>query len=716
MNVLSPWRQCGTSLTRVLRMSLPEIVGRSRQQTRVWLERTGIADPGRRRSQRYPTRDQFFATASSRFFSGVTQPPPFQTRSVRQMIVEAERLCEHRFTLLGHHELMFGDPLDWHLDPISGRRSPLVHWSRLDPLDAQMVGDSKVVWELNRHQWLLHLGQAYRFTGDERYAATFASAVRAWIAANPAGVGINWASSLEVALRVVAWCWALFLFRGSEALTESLFEDILRQIDTHAWYVDRHLSHYFSPNTHLTGEALGLFYAGVVCADLEHAARWRAIGERILIEQSRRQTLGDGVYFEQSTYYQRYTVDIYLHFLVLAAQNGIAIPPSVAERVQQMLDFLLAVRHPDGSMPQIGDADGGRILPLVRRTPGDARDLFSTAAALFHRADYAWAAGKPCLETSWLLGRGGVTAFDTLAPAAPATPSSRAFADGGYVVMRSGWDAGAHELIFDVGPLGCPHSGGHGHADLLSVQCAAFGTPFIQDAGTYCYTTEPTWRDYFRGTAAHSTVSVDGIAQATPSGPFSWKATPRARLRRWVSTEAYDLADADHDGYSMLPDSVIHRRRVLFVKPRYWVIVDDLDGHAEHRVELRFQCAPIEVACDETPWVRARGPNGHALLIGAFTAVPLAIRVAKGHLAPIEGWVSSDYGQRQPAPVVVFAASTRLPLRIVTLAVPVEDAKAGPPRVSFVQAHAGSCELLIADGPERVSVTDTTLSVAAAGH
>jgi hypothetical protein len=613
----------GISPTRVLRMSLPEVIGRSRQQTRVWLERTGVVGPLRRRSQRRPTRDRFFAAASSRFFPGVVQPPPVQLGDIRQMLAEANRLCGRRFTLLGHREVSFGDPIDWHLDPISGQRSPLVHWSRLDPLDNQMVGDSKVVWELNRHQWLLHLGQAYSCTRDERYADAFASAVRGWIRANPTGIGINWSSSLEVALRLIAWCWALFLFRGSKALTDDLFEEMLRQIEAHAAHVEKYLSYYFSPNTHLTGEALGLFYAGVVCAELGRAGRWRALGTDILVEQSGRQVYPDGVYFEQSTYYQRYTVEIYLHFLILAARNGLAVPSFVVARVQQMLDFLLVARHPDGSMPQIGDADGGRILPLVRRTPNDPRDLFSTAAALFRRADYAWAAEAAGLETFWLLGQSGVTAFDALIPVVPATTPSRAFADGGYVVMRSGWDAGAHELIFDVGPLGCRYSGGHGHADLLSVQCCAFGTPYVVDAGTHCYTGDATWRDFFRSTAAHSTVLIDGIGQATPAGPFSWKTRPRARLRQWVSTEAYDLADADHDAYRTLPDPVVHRRRVVFVRKRYWVIVDDLAGHAEHHIELRFQCAaPIHPACDETPWVRARGPNAHELLVGAFAAVP----------------------------------------------------------------------------------------------
>ena len=152
--------------------------------------------------------------------------------------------------------------------------------------------------------------------------------------------------------------------------------------------------------------------------------------------------------------------------------------------------------------------------------------------------------------------------------------------------MRSGWARDAHQLIFDVGPLG---DFGHGHADLLSVQCAVFGAPCLVDAGTYCYTAVAGWRDFFRSTAAHSTVTLDGLSQAIPAGPFNWQARPSARVLKWQSTATFDFADAEHDAYCRLADPVTHRRRVLFVKPRFWVLVDDLDGTAEHRVDLRFQ-------------------------------------------------------------------------------------------------------------------------------
>lgn len=660
-------------------MGLGELSERSRQHAFKWLDRVGTVEPPRVSFDLASLDPRRALGAGERRSPGIT---PGSAEACARIIARADCVCAGRFDLLGYRDLSFGEPIDWHLDAVSGRRSPLVHWSRLDPLDGTVVGDSKVVWELNRHQWLVHLGEAYRLTGDERYAAVFADRVRGWTAANPVGMGINWASSLEVALRLIAWCWALELFRRSEALTPALAAEMSRSIARHATHVEKYLSYYFSPNTHLTGEALGLLYAGGVLDAHARASRWRELASRILVQESERQVHHDGVYFEQSTYYQRYTVEIYLHFLVLAARLGVSVPDAVATRVQSMLDFLLTVRRPDGSLPQIGDSDGGWILPFELRGADDLRGVFATAAAVFKRPDYAWAAGGQALETFWLLGEEGLAAFAALEPAPPERPSSRAFCDGGYVVMRDGWATDAHQLILDVGPLGCPHSGGHGHADLLSVQCAAFGEPYLADAGTGSYDAEGSERSFFRSSAAHSTVLVDGIGQAAPAGPFKWHSRPQARLRQWRSTEVYDLADAEHDAYHTLSDPVVHRRRVLYLKPRYWVIVDDLDGQDEHRVDLSFQFAPLDLIADVDPWVRARRAGGRGLAVGAWSTVSLERSIVAGGMDPIRGWHSAEYGQREPAPHVAYSVTARCPLRIVSAIVPLAKVSASLPPLS----------------------------------
>jgi hypothetical protein len=172
---------------------------------------------------------------------------------------------------------------------------------------------------------------------------------------------------------------------------------------------------------------------------------------------------------------------------------------------------------------------------------------------------------------------------------------------------------------------------------------------------------------------------VDGASQAVPAGPFAWEQRPRARLRRWLSTDAFDFADAEHDAYGRLPDPVRHRRRVLFVKPRYWVLVDDVDATGTHAVEVRFQFAPVEMSL-EGGWARAV-TRGRGLLLRAFSTARLESRLRTGSFEPVEGWLSPDYGRREPAPVLVYASLGLLPIRIVTLLMPVADPASPPPAV-----------------------------------
>lgn len=669
---------------RLLETPLPALLDRARQEASRAIDRrrgpaaycSGRGAPSARAlADPIPERTVFFP--------GVASPVGQASLSSRErdsLLHSADRFCEGRFSLLGYTDLDFGAPVDWHFDPVSEKRSPRVHWSRIDALDPGAVGDSKVIWELNRHQWLVRLGEAYRLSGDERYARHFATMVRGWMRENPPGIGINWSSSLEVSIRLIAWSWALMLFRDAEAMTEGLRRQMLTGIGMHARHIEKYLSLLFSPNTHLTGEALGLYYAGTLFPGLDAGAAWRRKGRTILLEQLRKQVLDDGVYFEQSSCYQRYTAEIYLHFMLLAARSADLLPRFVGERVQLLIDWLLAVQNPDGSMPRIGDEDGGWLLPLSVRAMNDARGVFAVAAAVFARADYAWAARGEHAELFWLMGRDGLEVVSALKPCPPAQSPSRHFPSGGYAVMRASWSGDTHQLIFDTGPLGCHYSAGHGHADLLSIQCSAYGVPLLVDSGTGCYTPEPLWRNYFRSTAAHNTADVDSMGQARPLATFTWSARPAARLLAWTSTGGFDYADAAHDAFARDGQKLTHRRRVVFLKRRgAWIVIDDFLGSGEHEVNTHFQFAPRAELHHRGKWLLGSGPDGAGLFIRAYAPVRLKEAVFRGCFEPVAGWVSECYGARRPAPLLEFQSRAVWPLRVVYLIVPSRGEYALPP-------------------------------------
>src|SRR5256714_11922732 len=417
----------------------------------------------------------------------------------REIVEAANRIAEGTFDLLGLRGLQLGENIDWHLEPISRKRTPLVHWSQLNYLDAAVAGDKKITWELNRHQYFLTLGRAYWFTGDEKYAEVFVSHITSWMDQNPPKLGINWASSLEIAFRSISWLWALQFFKESPSLSTAVLQRMLKFLYLNALHLETYLSTYFSPNTHLTGEALGLLHIGLLLPEFKEAERWRDLGLQILASQLPRHVKSDGVYFEQSSYYHRYTTDFYIHLAILLRVNGMTLPRELEQRLELLLDHLMYITRPDGTTPFFGDDDGGRLVMLDHRPANDWRSLLSTGAVLFDRPDYKFVAGGAAEETLWLLGPEGLHSFDQVEAQRPAKESV-AFRDGGYYVMRDDWSPRANYLLFDCGPHGMANCG-HAHADALAIELAACGRTLLVDPGTFTYTGGKELREWFRSSA-----------------------------------------------------------------------------------------------------------------------------------------------------------------------------------------------------------------------
>ena len=577
----------------------------------------------------------------------------------REIVNAADRISAGTFNLLGLQNLDLGREIDWHLEPRSGKRTPLRHWSLLNYLDAQLAGDKKITWELNRHQYFTTLGRAYWFTGDERYAEVFVSHLNSWMDHNPPKLGINWASSLEIAFRSISWLWALQFFKESPSLTDDVCVRMLKFLYLNALHLETFLSTYFSPNTHLTGEALGLFYLGLLLPEFRDAERWRALGLEILVAQLPRHVQPDGVYFEQSSYYHRYTTDFYIHLAVLLQVNRLTLPRELKPRLELLLDHLMYITRPDGTTPLFGDDDGGRLVMLDTRPANDFRSVLSTGAALFNRPDYKFVSGGAAEETLWLLGAEGLRSFDQL-DAQPPQKESVEFANGGYYVMRDGWSSTSNYLLFDCGPHGMANCG-HAHADALAIDVAAHGRTLLVDPGTFTYTGAKDVRDWFRSSAAHNTLTVDRQSSSIPGDTFSWQSITSCERLAWIDQPRFTFVAGRHRGFEQLSPPGIHTRSILFLKGDYWIVRDRIELSGKHQVDLWFHFEP-----GTSPAVRDydSGQSVHENSAKIVSFAPGA-RWTKE-----DGWVSHCYGERVPAPVCVFTASAEGAFEIVTFLLP----------------------------------------------
>ncbi len=574
---------------------------------------------------------------------------------VAETIARAERVCAHRFDLLGYEGLDFGSQMDWHFDPVHGKRAPRKLLYEIPYLDFEVVGDVKIIWELNRHQHFVTLGRAYQLTGAEKYAREFVNQFYDWQRQNPNPVGVNWASSLEVAFRSLSWLWARELFSASALLTENFRRDLLAALERNGRFIERNLSVYFSPNTHLLGEGVALFFTGMLCPELRAACRWREQGWKIVLEEARRQVRPDGGYFEQTTYYHVYALDFLLHARALAARNQLSIAAEFDRTIVSMLEYLTALGAA-GAPPRFGDDDGGRVFDAHRNCSEHLLDPLSTGAVLFRRADFKAVAGSLCEETLWLLGPGAAGDFDRLTKAAPPAVSG-AFPDTGTYVLAS---AGL-SLALDAGPLGAAR-GGHGHADALSVCVAADGCNWMSDPGTFTYTGSREARDQFRGTRAHNTLAVDGTDQAEPVEPFAWGRFPEVRVHHWLVGETFDLLEASHDGYMRLASPVRHRRIVFFVKDRFWLVVDAAQGVGHHALEIFWHGSASRLELDGSARALALGASG------SFAVLP--VRDSDWSVELVAAAWSPNYGAKESKQALRCSAHVELPAQFATLLVP----------------------------------------------
>jgi len=325
-------------------------------------------------------------------------------------------------------------------------------------------------------------------------------------------------------------------------------------------------------------------------------------------------------------------------------------------------------------VPMIGDSDDGFAVRLSQEPDFcPYRSLFAAGAVLFRSADLKAKARTLDDKTRWLFGAHADASFAELDSSnGRAFPPRRAFGEGGYYVLGCDFDTAREiRLLADAGPLGYGAIAAHGHADALAITLSVGGQEVLVDPGTFIYQGQRAWRDYFRGTAAHNTVRIDGRDQSESGGDFLWLTKAEARCSRWFASTDVDEFEGWHDGYARLRDPVVHRRRIVLDKhERRFSITDRLLTKGTHVVEVFFHCSEF---CEVTPRPHgfdlrhARLPSPIQLILPRGSGADVELK--KGSVAPIAGWISRAFDCKHPSPTIVWRArihgSTRLTTEIV---------------------------------------------------
>jgi hypothetical protein len=527
----------------------------------------------------------------------------------------ADDVCAGRFTHAGFTLELNAEP-DWLNDGLAGDEEWRIEWSKF--------------------YYGLNLAAAFAEVRDQKYRLTWERLVRSWIRQVP----LAHDPSDVIGRRIQNWIYAWNIFASAphfSGFSDGFEDELLTSLVLQVEYLRQHLT---PARNHRTLELYALLVAALALPEQFSATGLLAFAMSELHNNLLADIRKDGVHCEQSTHYHMLALRSFLAARENARRFGLQFPQGYDSHLERACEFAMHSHRPDGGIPAFSDADTGSYA-----------DVLELAAAAFSRPDFLYAATK---------GRKGT----------PPDDCNVSFLDGGYFIQRSGWGNGATAfdkerfLMFDCGPLG---EGGHGHYDLLNIEVSAGGRPLIVDPGRYTYAeNSPNLRQWFKGTAAHNTVCVDGLDQTSyrrgkPKGEIA-----EGRFVERISAPGFDMLC----GVAKSPCyDAVHTRRIFFVANEYWVIFDRLRGDRPHRFDLRYHLAPE--ALHHTEIELGDGTS-------RVTTPGVALVFAPGYVPQLEeGWIAPHYGVKHAAPVVSVAAGGAT-AEFITLIAPLAEGQPCP--------------------------------------
>ncbi|MBC8232322.1 alginate lyase family protein [bacterium] len=655
------------------------------------------------REAKQPVRFFFESEAKSRYRDSILA---VQGQTHPALLAEVDKIKTGVLKYFEHQEVPIGFPPKWNLNPFNGREaSANIHWT--DIPDFSDVGDIKLIWEPSRFGVAYKLVRAYWCTGDETYPYIFWELINSWRDANPPQRGPNWKCGQEVAFRIMAWVFAFYGFANSPHSTPERMATLTAMIAIHAQRIERNIAYARSQkNNHAISEGVGLWTVGVLFPEFKEAEKWRKLGRRVIEEEAQRQIYDDGSYIQHSMNYHRLMLQDYLWAVRLGQINGYAFPAELLDRLRLATEFIYQMMDlKTGRVPNYGSNDGALILPLNGCDYLNYRPVVQAMSYLLD-GERRFETGPWDEDLIWLFGLEALNASSKKPALEPFASLEDKLCEGieqkstnahvgGYYTLR-GSQSGEIAFRPTWGMIRChSYRDRPCHADMLHFDLWYKGVNLLRDTGTFQYYCEPPWEHYFKSTAAHNTIEVDGEDQMEKGSRFLWYNWTKSNLRHNEQLPQLDgdYWEGEHYGYrhgkspkSPLPPfrkggcslekggklAVVHRRAVIRLGDR-WMILDDILGDGEHDVTLRWHLADVgwKVVASGTFNAKTKFSQSDfaaQISIKVFPQVEMSIELLHGQESPEpEGWESLYYGERQPIPVIKCSVvSSVLPLRFVT--------------------------------------------------
>lgn len=471
----------------------------------------------------------------------------------------------------------FEDEIDWTHDGSNGQTP---EWT----------------WQLNRHFHWIDLADAYRETGDEKYARAWEKELRSWIAQcpRPADSGNRKGSAwrtLDTGIRAGStWPYAFEIFRHSPEVSDEAVWLIFAAQRENAL----HLQEYPTGGNWKIMESNGLGHVGFMFPEIREADRFAETAIERIQEEIEKQFYPDGTHQEFAPHYAAAGCLANFYALArIAEQGGSPLPDSFWNTLAHLVSALARIADPEGIAP-----------PVHNSHKIDIKNIYQDIAAGRDPERYG--------RAPWAQAESDLVPY------------------GGYAVFRRE----NSYALFDAGPRGTSHF----HDDDLQLLTYAHGREFAIDPATPNYTTEPISR-HLRSSGAHNVVLLDGrlhkpaveIHRPRAPAPISFYGRGPVQIGAARRTLLQEERGATFD----------HERVVLDVDGLGWVVLDRLfPGDDEpHTWEWIWNMAADAVIASGST-ATALYPEGPAMTLVCSSNATGEYSVATGQTDPHRGWMN----------------------------------------------------------------------------
>jgi Heparinase II/III N-terminus/Heparinase II/III-like protein len=398
-------------------------------------------------------------------------------------------------------------------------------------------------------RWGHPLNTAYLITGDTAYIRKFDALFNRWYAyRNRITGGFQHLDVVyyELGLGIRNRVFLEFYLLDDPHRTPETHEHMLKtMLGAGRWlYQLQRWEGYRPGNWQIHGSYM-LTQIALAFPEFRESKEWLKMGLQRLEEHMHEDFLADGGHSERSP--RNYTLATYmsyrnLYYLLTAYHADEPMAEEIRATMGKTIDWWLAMLAPTGEIPSFNDSWRG-LFPV---------EVLEDGAAFYHKPEV-----YGVIRSLFGVSHSGDTTYPSFV--------SRHMPASGFTIMRTDWTRNALTMTLSYGPF----SGFHTHADVLGFEMYAYGRAMAVDAGLGMTDDDTLYVPWYQSSRAHNMVIVNETnidRRHTEGKNIVYEETPRM---------AY--FSGEHDGYASL--GVHLQRRVAFVKPSYWFMVDEITGH-----------------------------------------------------------------------------------------------------------------------------------------